>query len=233
MIRIGYHANPNTIALCKSTENGSHTAGFILSGFGTCPAPGEICDNGIERALQFAAHYLQKAIDALFSAKASVEQAQSYLLHQLERINANISYFNRNIGQGIYLAGVLCYFDGDRYICVPFGGGRAYLWENGAISTIGNHKPDDPYIRDALGGMMTHQNMFFIAVGTLPIGAHIICATVDIPHDQIAPVMANLSAVEPQFVVSELSGNSTDYDIPLALIDFAMHPDQRKEEDAE
>lgn len=227
MIRIGYHANPNSIALCKSTENGSHTAGFILSGFGTCPAPGEICDNAVERSVNFAAHYLQKAFDALFKNNPTIEQASSYLRHQIEQINTNIGYINRYIGQGTYLAGAICYFSNEKYICLSFGGCKTYIWDQANLTPVGSIDHIDPYIRDALGAAPKWTSCF--SNGTLPVGAQMICTTEEIYPSLIAPIMENLSAIEPQFVINELTENIVTGDLPLALLDFARFPDLGKE----
>lgn len=227
MTRIGYTADKqNAVSICKTVNQ--CTAGFILSGFGTCPAPGAICDNAIERVLNFASHYLQKAFDVLFSVQAKTDKASTYLLHHMERINANIGSINLNIGQGVYLAGVVCYFNDSDYICLPFGGCSTYIWNQGQLSLMDGQVPNDRYIRDALGGGPKWSAP--LLKGTLPDGAQLLCSTDPLCQALIAPAMESLASVEPQFVVDSVFQYLTSGELPITLMSFAQFPDLEKEE---
>lgn len=181
-----------TASLHKTEDKGSYAATAILAGFGTPPTPGVICDEPIKMVVSFVAEQIRKSLEHLLVHRCEdMEHAKKLLMSKLSRINDTLFTLQRSFGQGIYLTGVISYFVGEDFICLPFGGACAYLWENNTCTVLTN--PSDPkisgmpYITDALGGPVTFTASF--NDGKLKEGMHLVCVTQAAEQDMLLPIV--------------------------------------------
>ena len=221
MIRVGFVSDKeNAVSLCKAQPDSPYAAGIALAGFGTQPMPGAVCDDAIQQAVNFTAHYIQKALDVLQEKECSdMIQARQFLARQLEKLNGSIAYFGKSVGQGIYLAGTVCYVAGDQFTCLSFGGGCAYLWDGKAVTPLTTDpNPDPKYIRNAIGGTNTWSGI--AAEGTLGGGHQLLCMTQQPPEELLPAIMATLIHTNPGYVVTSVYSGMGATDIPIAVLDI-------------
>lgn len=236
MIRVGFASDPqNAFSLYNTARDGYFSAGVVLAGFGTEPIPGAICDDGIAKAVQFAAHHIQKVLSALLQKESEdMTFIQSAIMKQLGKISSSVSYISNVMGQGIYLSGCVVFTAGEKYFCIPFGGACAYLWDGSHFADISSplSSADQNYIRDALGGplkwgylngrTMEHTESL---CGPLPTGAQLMCMTCEPPKGVLPVVMENLASTDQSFVAITIHDSFYDNEVPVAVLDFLQAPD--------
>lgn len=231
-IRLGYSADKNNTFVLHKNQ-GKFSAGILLTGFATKPIPGAICDNALLRAINFTGAHLQKVLEALMGKKVEdMNYAKEVLTRQLHKLNDSVNYIGRNVGQGIYLSGVIVYIVHEDFLCLPFGGSHAYLWNGTQIAPLKNQmlqNPDLIYIYDALGG--TNCLPIAFQQGTLPVGYHIVCCSHEPTPGMMEPILKMVAATNAQFVaealysdMEKLNAFSSELTTPLALLTFMQAP---------
>lgn len=231
MIRFGFASDEeNAISLCK-THN-QFSAGFVLAGYGTKPLPGAVCDDAIHRCVTFTALYIQKAIDVLLKHEcADLNHAKEAIRLQIERISSRISFFSTRIGQGIYLGGSVFYAVGEQFICLPFGGGCAYHWDESRFLQLRNTaltEADPKYIPDAIGGMTPWTAAF--DEGTLTDGTQLLLTTQMPLQGLLSSVMAALAHHDPEYVAGVIYNSLEKTEMPHAVLSIIQTAEPRKEE---
>lgn len=213
----------NAISAYKISDDEKFLGGLALTGFGTKPIPGAICDDAIQRVVSFSAHHIQRILVGLIERQVEdMAYAQEVLSVQLGKANDSINYISQKTGQGLYVGGVICYAVGWQYICLPFGGCRAYLWDGETFQLQKNKTPpyiDDAYIYDALGGGNVWTATF--DSGTLAVGSHLLCMTHPPQEGTMEKALATLSATDPQLVADNIYAGITRNTLPTALL--AIH----------
>lgn len=231
MFRIG-SASDKENAYCLYRQEGRYTLSLLLSGFGTKPMPGQICDNAIQKVVDFAGHYIQNTLSLLLEKECTdMELAKKALTEQMKKVSKGIAFANRNIGQGCYVVGCVAYIVDDRYICLPFGSAYACRWDNGNLTKLRNTAicdASDYYIWDALGTNTNWQGVF--EEGILHIGNHLILASQAPDVDLMDSIMANLSATDPNIVANSIYTGLDADDMPRAAMDMIRYPNLQKEE---
>lgn len=197
----------NAVSLYKIQNNGQFAAGITLTGFGTHPIPGAVTTNAVEKAVHFAANNIQEIMDLLLSKKCDdMEQAQYLLLQQMRKTSANITKINRSIGQGTYIAGAVCYIAKKRFICLPFGGGYACLYDGDHVIPLHNNalQKNLPtgYIWDAIGGAAGWKAAF--TEGTMPIGSQMILMTETPPEALLQSAVTTYANADPARVATSI-----------------------------
>ena len=221
MIRAGYvKDNKNAACLQKISEDGQYCCSAMLVGFGTQPMAGAICDDAVQRIVGFVAYYLQKTFELLLSKAMDTEQASGLLLHQLTKFNENISYVSRHIGQGLYVTGCICYVAQEQFICLPFGGAHAYLWDNKEILPLAEMPEENGYILNALGGAALFNTV--IAKGNLPVGHQLLCMTQQPPENLLEGIMSELIRTNQVVVPTTVYRGLERKELPLAVINIAQ-----------
>lgn len=232
MIRAGFAADKeNAVCLYKTSEDGQLCGGIMLAGIGTKPMAGAICDDAVQRVVDFAAYYLQKTIDLLLDKScADTEYAANLIFHQLSKLNDNISYITRHIGQGVYLSGVACYVAAERFICLPFGGVHSYLWDNEQILPLmvmpENNNEPHPYIWGTLGGTVTFNTMIF--KGCLLVGHQLLFMTQQPPEHLLNGIMSELIHTNQVVVPVSVYKGLERGQMPLAVLNIAQAANLRK-----
>lgn len=223
MIRIGTTADKeHACCLYKITNDGTHAIAILLTGFGTTPIPGAVCDDGIQQAMNFAAHYLQKTAEMLLvEPYQPMDYARNLLRKQLVKLNDSTLYISRHLGQGIYLSGAVCYIENDRYISIHFGRTFAFSWDGEQFHDLTPEEiRDDPYIRNALGGTIAWEGV--IAEGKLPVRHQLLYASETLNEDILGGMKEELlhanQAVLPRTVYKNLRRG----DYPLAVMNLAQ-----------
>ncbi len=234
MIHFGLEAQEeNARSLCKCWNNNTIAAGIVLTGYGTKPMPGCICDDGIQKVLDYATQRLQAVFDYVEQEQTQDMQAIAKLFEkQMGKINEGIIYFNRKVGQGAYLGGVVCLVIDTSFIILPFGGGCAYVWNGTELTRIQNPalaNYNDGLIRDALGGAGRWPAKF--TAGTLPIGSHLLCMTGEPNIEETTNAFMSLMQTDAKklstfFQRGLLETSAT----PAAVLDFYQSPDMAPEE---
>lgn len=226
MIRLGYASDKdNALALCKQTQDGQFAAGFVLAGFGTLPMPGEICDNAVHRVVQYTACNLQKVLDALLEKNCTqMDVAKDVISRYMKLINKGVRYFNINVGQGVYVAGSICYVAGEQFISLPFGGGSVQLCHGTHIKSFANlalsDRADPKYIWDAIGGSVEWDAVF--DEGILPVGAQLICST-QAPTEELLQTTVNSLIHTNQAAFADIVHNNLERkEMPLAVLVIAQ-----------
>ena len=220
----------HAVALWKTAESEACTAGLTLAGFATHPMPGCIHDDAVQEAINFAAYYLQMALIPLLDQDCvDLEVAKKQIGTQLSKLNDSISYLSRKMGQGIYLAGTVCYIAGEQYICQAFGNARIYRWEQG-IGTLQSKLPasvlDGPYITDAIGGKALWTADF--CEGTLPANTQLLCVTAPPPEDLLSNVMSKLIHTNQTVLPVSIYKGIEHTGVPIAVLTIAQAVDYRK-----
>lgn len=214
--------NKTTYSFCKT--QGQFAAGAVLSGFGTNPLPGAVCDDAIQKAVVYAAQWLQKVFDAMLEHQVEdLAYAQEVLTIQLGKLNNGITYLSRNFGQGIYLSGSISYVAGETFICLPFGGGSAYLLNGGMTVEMKNKaqpNPDPLYIFDAIGGANTLAVAFDKA--SLSVGNYLILSSRPLQDELLRASFFDLAALtDPQYAAESIYKAAFTQDMPLAIATIA------------
>lgn len=224
-----------SISLFNIDHDAQYVGGAVLTGFGTKPIPGAICDDPIPRVIGFTAHHLQRVLKGLLERKVTdMAYAKQMLSVQLSKINDSINYINRNIGQGVYITGVVCYVAEEKYICLPFGGSYAYLWTGNELVQQKNQfvQFEDPlYIYDALGGGNSWTAIF--EEGQFPVGAQLLCMTKQPPEGLLESTMTALTHTNQEIVATNLHSGLPQGDIPRAVLNIAQaanYQSSKKEE---
>lgn len=234
MIRFGFTSDSeNAVSLCKSVKQFS--AGFVLAGYGTKPIPGTVCDDAIHKAVKFTALYIQKAIDVLIKRECTdLNHAKEVLRLQIERISSRISLFGTKIGQGIYLGGAVFYAVGEKFICLPFGGGYACHWDENRCLQLRNTaltETDPRYIQDAIGGVATWTASF--DEGTLMAGTQLLLTTQEPLQGVLSSVMAASAHHDPEYVSGAIYNSLEKNEMPHAVLSIVQTEEARKEEQNE
>ena len=223
-IRAGALADNAAISMYKIEQNGQFLGGAILSGFGTKPIPGAICDDAIARVVEFTAHHIQRVINGLLERQvADMHYAQQVLKAQLQKINDSVNYVNRYMGQAVYITGVICYVAHERYLCLPFGGSHAYLWTGTEFTPQKNqndHYEDPLYIYDAIGGGNAWTAIF--QEGEFPVGSQLLCMTQRPPEGLMEKAMGVLTHTNQEIVASTLHEGLPVGNIPRAVLNIAQ-----------
>lgn len=234
MIRAGFASDKqHAISLFKTTPCGTCTASLTLAGFGTQPIPDAICDDTIQHTVDFAAYYLQKALALLLDTTCTdMNHAKSIIGKQLSKLNDSVSFISRKTGQGVYLAGTVCYVIQEQYTCVTFGNAYACHWYMQKETPLVPWEPGQPepyYIEDAIGGKVAWEPKFYD--GMLPVGSQLLCMTQPPPEELLSGLMSKLihtnQVVLPVSIYKGLIRNG----IPLAVQSIAQAADYGKPEE--
>ena len=220
MIRAGFASDKhNAISCYKVTDAGTMACGFMLAGFGTKPPAGVICDDGIQKCVDFAAVQLQRAFQNLSDKQCEdFEVVKTFLGKQLDRISACTAIFSRGIGQGIYLAGTVLYVIGEHYICLPFGGAYACIADTKNILSVLRNKATiegDHYVRDALGGRQTFPYIF--EEGRLRDGQHLLCMTQAPSDDLLNSIIPTLDKADLKMASYAIYTGMDSQIVPVAV----------------
>ena len=225
MIQAGFAADSrNAVGLYKTEDRGTYAGGLILAGFGTFPPPGAICDDAIQKVMEFNAVQLQNSLEHMLEQRCEdMEHAKKLLTSKLNRLNESISFLQRSFGQGIYLCGAICYIAGEHYICLPFGGACAYIWEDNSYHALTNAAaPKDQmhYIYDALGGSKEMPVSF--AEGYLREAMHMVLVTQPAPEDLINSMMKALSVADAKLTSYEFHRGLDSRIMPTAVLTISQ-----------
>ena len=225
MIRCGFASDKeNATCLYKTSIDGDIAAGLMLTGFGTPPVPGAICDNPIQKTVDFAATYFQKVMDTLLEQEyTDLEAVKSILLQKCAKLNDNLAHISRSVGFGVYLTGTICYVANERFICLPFGGAYACVWDRENFTPLTNKalpEQDPLYIRDALGGAITWPGAF--DEGTLAVGSQILCMTQPPPEGLLEPLMSRLIHTNQVVLPASIYKGLERGIMPLAVLNIAQ-----------
>ena len=222
------------VAACKTDITGHLAGAVLLAGFGTKPIPGAVCDDGIQKSVAFATHSLQAVLNELLNTGCDdLEAVQVALNNQMNWVNKNIAWFGSHIGQGIYLAGTVCYIADDRYICLPFGGATVRHWSESALTALTNkatENADISYIYDALGCIRRANGIF--CSGTLAEGEQIICMSQSPELNLIPAIMQDAAHASPEFVTTSVYAGLHTGTVPRAALVIARMPDRESREKA-
>ena len=220
MIRIGFAADPGATVQTKAVDE--LAAGFVLAGFGTQPPAAQICEDAIVQVQKYTATQIQKLLDFLLEQKCcDFDFLKNQMLSHIDQINTAILYASRRLGQGIYFAGAICYVANNRFLCLPFGSGGAYLWDNDNLHPLKNEKtaelsPD--YLWDTLGGPVKWDGVF--AEGEFPAGSQIVCATQVPPEAAMQTIMGWLTRTDPDTVANFVYESISEKPVPIAILDL-------------
>ena len=220
MIRPGYKSE-STHAISSYKQIGKVTAGFALAGFGTEPTYGEISDDSMKMTVDYAAHHIQVILGELVEKEfEDLKFAGDMISRKMKKLNDSLCYINRRIGRGNYLAGTICYIAGENFICLPFGGGYACLWDMEKVTPLTNKAVpggDTRYIWDALGGCLDWKVDF--DTGTIPVGTQLICATSAPPAQVLEKELGYLTHIDPTIVSGKIHDVlAVESDIPAAVL---------------
>lgn len=225
MIKAGFASdNANAISVYKLADNGTYAAGLVLAGYGTKPIPGAICDDAIQKAVDFTALQLQRSLTHLLDRRCEdFEYAKKLLTGKLDKLHETVLILQRSFGQGIYLAGVVCYIAGEHFICLPFGGAYAFLWDGGNAHSVTNDAVRDnglPYIYDAIGGGTTFPATF--AEGRLQDAMHLLCMTQMPPNDLLSPIVDALQQTDLKIAAYSIHKGLNSEVMPTAVLAFTQ-----------
>ena len=169
MIRVGATADKeHACCLYKTTADGTHGVAILLTGFGTEAMPGTVCDDAIQKTVNFAAHYLQRTAQMfLAEPQPPTEYIKTLMRKQLVKLNDSVHHISNHLGQGVYLSGVFCYLADKQFVSIHFGRTFAFLWDGENFSDLTPEEiRNDPYIRNALGGTLAWEGV--VAEGVFP-----------------------------------------------------------------
>lgn len=220
-LRIGY-ASDDRHAISMAISKNHIAAGFVLAGFGTVPRPGCIAEDPVALAVQYTAHFIQRLLSVLVNREMTDDEGAGEALHrQMHKINDSINYINQHLGHSSYIAGCVCYVVSEQYLCLPFGGGAAYLCDSNGITRLKNQMrpdPDPTYIYDAIGGADVLPIAFDI--GTLPVGSQIICTTHPAQDGLLEEMLQTLTATNPQYAAEYIHSAIQEQNTPIATLDI-------------
>lgn len=229
MVRAGFASDKKAaLALYKTTESGQCTAGLILAAYGSQPIPGAVSTDVIQKAMEFGAHYIQKAMSNLLDKdNTDLEYAKKLLENHLSKLNDSMAYITRHTGQAIYLSGAVCYIVENKAICLPFGNTYACVWFDGRARQLRNkalpENADEQYIRDAIGGMKKWVGICDEA--DLPVGAQLLCMTQKPPDSLLPSLMSELIHTNQVVLPVSIYKGLQRTGIPLAVLDIAQTAD--------
>ena len=229
MIRIGTKTEDGTIALYNIQNEEQTAAGFILSAYSTEPPAGCACDDIARRALSYTAGALQRAIDYLLTRKeADMDAIKTLLLAELQKLNEEICTMGRSFGLGVYIGGVISYVHADHFICLPFGGAFAYLWDETLkdFTNLQNKTPPAYYadaIINALGGMKDWTASF--SEGNLVPGNQILGMTSEPLPFLMDKTMEKIIRSDHSLISEAIFNDIPRDGIPVAVMDILIAPD--------
>ncbi len=163
---VGMDAVESPRVLCKYRQVAEYTAGVMLAGYGTVPDRNAVCQDGIEQSVNGCAAIIMTAIDKLFTMPKDIQ-----ILDGIVTANDHIRKFAHYIGQGIYIDGVITFFSGMKFTCIPFGNAAVYAGAN--LRTMA-----EPNQRNAIGCAEIWQGAVLSGELTEPL----ICTTEALPN---------------------------------------------------